>query len=55
MAVLNDAIFNDLERPLTPISKSYIFTLNNSETAQDTYSFNRIAILHALLKARCYF
>ena len=34
----NGAIFNDLERPLTQISRSrHYLTLNLSETVQDTY------------------
>jgi len=33
----NRAIFNDLERPLAPISRSRRYlTLNNSETVRDT-------------------
>jgi len=34
---LNGANFNDLERPLTPISRSrHYFSLNVPETAKDT-------------------
>jgi len=35
--LLNDAIFNDLERPLPPVSRSrHSLTLNISETVRDT-------------------
>ena len=34
----NGAIFNDLERPLPPVSRSrHSLTLNISETVQDTH------------------
>jgi len=46
--LLNSAIFNDLERPLHPVSRSHhSLTLNISETARDTdnrHSFNGILI-----------
>jgi len=46
----NGTVFNDLERPLPPVSRSLHFlTLNISEIVRDTGSFNGILILtHAL-------
>ena len=41
----NGAIFNDLERPLPPVSRSFhSLTLNISEMVRDTDSFNGMLI-----------